>query len=190
MAGSHPDRARDIADWGSALLRAFGEVGTPAKAAFILPDGRLVKYHESTHTQMAATVAPPGACRNYSENRHPGCLRALITETGAIKIHNWAAMAESYDSAGGELVIVMPRFRKITPAQSKQLAKFLSPRAEDSHVTVTLLGSKSQGSRHCNIEPALPGRRKMAFLACLRENDIARPAAGFDGAGPRRSRKR
>jgi hypothetical protein len=86
--------------------------------------------------------------------------------------------------------VVLPRFRRVTKPQAKHLSKFLSARRPEALTTVTLLGDHGQGSRHCTIEPTMPGRRKVAFLKCLRENDIVPPSAGFDGVKLRSRRSR
>lgn len=62
------------------MVRNYGLTDDPARTAFVLPDGRQIKYNgtdEATHTQMVRKVT------------HGREINEFLCATGAIRMHNW-----------------------------------------------------------------------------------------------------
>jgi hypothetical protein len=178
--------------WGKALIKRFGTTDDPSHAAFITPDGKLVKYHKLTHGGMTRETAKDvdAPCGGYSK---PSCLKLFLRQ-GGIKIHDWEKQGGAeYEAArpNGPLVIELHRTHKITRAQAVPLMKFVSARyrEEPPSVDVTIHGNDYGQEASCYLYPEPAGRRRLQLVQCLRSKLDVRPSIPFDGVKLRSKRR-
>jgi len=161
------------------MIESFGTVSDPRHAAFVLPDGKLIRYRKRwIHEEMAQRTAP--AAMNTQDAYHT--LVRFLDASGAARLHDWVT----------ERDIEVTVRTQLTREQMRVLRKFVK-HASSVLVDVSPTSAKSEGGG-CRLTQRLSrGPIEQQLHACLvKYVKVPVPAVRASGSldGARHSRRR
>lgn len=169
MGSSSHVRASSARTWAQAMIESFGTTSDPRHAAFVLPDGTLVRYRARwIHEDMAQRTAP--ATVSTKDAYHS--LVRFLDNSGAVRLHNW----------GREGDIELTTRTQLTREQLRALRKFVRY-ARAILVDVTPTSGQSEGGG-CRLVPTQSrGPMEQQLHECLlKHSKVAVPPMRASGS--------